>query len=505
MAAGSLLATASAMRELYGNDPAGLAQFGRSIAANTSLAVLYGPLTAMGSIGALAAWRSGTTTMVLVALFSMFTVVRHTRADEEAGRLELIGATPVGRRAPLAAALILVAAADAVIGVLIAAGMVGLGEPLAGSAALGAGITLVGWCFAGIAALTAQIASTSRAANGMAGAALGAAFLVRAAGDTSPPLSWLSWLTPLGLAQRMRPYGGERLWVAAVLTLVIVALVTAATMVAARRDLGTGLVQPRPGPADAAPSLRTPLALAWRLHRAPLRWWLLGVAIMGLVFGGVAQDLVNLLEDNPQLRQIIEQLGGANALLETFFATVIGVLALAAAAYALQAVLRLQGEESTQRADPVLAAAVSRRQLVVSHLLPALGGAALLLAVAGLAVGLAHGGPRRGLAGQAAAVLRAAAVQVPAVWVVAGVALAVYGLAPRLTVLAWGALATFMLFGQLGQLLELPQWVLDLSPFTHVPSTVGGSVDLVPLAWLLVAAGALIALGTSAFERRDLA
>ena len=137
VAAGSLLATASAMRELYGNDPAGLAQFGRSIAANTSLAVLYGPLTAMGSIGALAAWRSGTTTMVLVALFSMFTVVRHTRADEEAGRLELIGATPVGRRAPLAAALILVAAADAVIGVLIAAGMVGLGEPFAGSVSAG--------------------------------------------------------------------------------------------------------------------------------------------------------------------------------------------------------------------------------------------------------------------------------------------------------------------------------------------------------------------------------
>jgi ABC-2 type transport system permease protein len=56
----------------------------------------------------------------------------------------------------------------------------------------------------------------------------------------------------------------------------------------------------------------------------------------------------------------------------------------------------------------------------------------------------------------------------------------------------------------LGPLLRLPAWALDLSPYGHVPRLPGGDFRLVPLLWLTALAAALVAIGLTAFRRRDL-
>ena len=65
---------------------------------NAGFVALYGQLSG-SSIGELVAWRAGFIPVV-IALFSLLTVIRHTRADEEAGRTELLGAAAIGRRRP---------------------------------------------------------------------------------------------------------------------------------------------------------------------------------------------------------------------------------------------------------------------------------------------------------------------------------------------------------------------------------------------------------------------
>ena len=62
------------------------------------------------------AWQIGGFGAAFVALMSMFIVGRHTRAEEQNGRSELIGAAPVGRFAPVTAALIVVSAAQLLLG-----------------------------------------------------------------------------------------------------------------------------------------------------------------------------------------------------------------------------------------------------------------------------------------------------------------------------------------------------------------------------------------------------
>ena len=55
-----------------------------------------------------------------------------------------------------------------------------------------------------------------------------------------------------------------------------------------------------------------------------------------------------------------------------------------------------------------------------------------------------------------------------------------------------------------GQSLQLSHWVLDISPFTHVPRLPGGTVNAAPLLWLSVLAVTLCVIGMAGLRRRDI-
>jgi ABC-2 type transport system permease protein len=487
-------ATPAALRDLYG-----------TIAGNPGLLAMLGPVFD-ATLGALTAWRAGLILNV-VGLASLLTVIRHTRADEEAGRRELLGATVVGRNAPLAAVLLVVLAADLVLGALLAAGMVGLGLPVTGSVAYGLSVAAAGWVFAAVGAVAAQLTEGAGGARGLGLGALGLAYLLRAAGDTGGSgsgLGWLSWLSPIGWAQQTRPYAGERWWVFALPVVLVVVLAAAAFALLARRDVGAGVLAARLGPATAAPSLASPLALAWRLHRGPLLGWTAGLAVMGAVIGSVADSVNDMAGESAQLKDLLERLGGEKVLSDAYIAGTMVIFALAAAGYAIQATLRLRAEEEGLRAEPVLATAVGRRQWASSHLLFGLLGPAVALVAAGLAEGLAYGLVGGDVGRELPRVLAGALVQLPAVLVLSGIAMALFGLAPRLAQVSWAALAVSAFLVLVGPLLQLSQWLLDLSPFSHIPKLPGAQVVAAPLAWLLAAAVVLVAAGLAGFRRRDL-
>jgi ABC-2 type transport system permease protein len=94
---------------------------------------------------------------------------------------------------------------------------------------------------------------------------------------------------------------------------------------------------------------------------------------------------------------------------------------------------------------------------------------------------------------------------VPAVWVLIGAAVALFGLLPRAMSVAWGALGVCFLVSYLGPLLSLPDWVMDLSPYSHVPLLPAEDFSPGPLLALTAVAAALTAVGVIAFRRRDVA
>jgi ABC-2 type transport system permease protein len=483
-----------------------LARTAGGIGANPAVVALQGPAYDASTYGGATAWQVVTPGVLLIGLMSILLVTRHTRQEEETGRAELVSSGVVGRYAWPAAALLYVLAVNVVLAVLSALGYVSAGLPAAGSVTLAAVCGLNGLVFAGVAAICAQLTEYARPANGMALAVLGAAFLLRAIGDTAGGLSWLSWLSPIGWAERFQPFAGDR-WAVLVLPLALLAvLVVVVAALLVRRDVGAGVLATRLGPATAPSWLRSPLGLAWRLQRGALAGWAVGAAVAGVSFGVIAQDMAQFASEDPETAKMLATLGGSGSITDIYLAAILSWIAMLAAGYAVQATLRLRAEEAEQRAEPVLATTASRVGWAGSHLLVAAGGAAVVLATGGALAGLAHGLRSGDVAGQLGRVLGAALVQLPAVWVMAAVGAALFGLAPRLVVGAtWAILAVVLAITVFGEPLRFAQWVQDLSPFAHLPRLPAAEFVAAPLVWLLAAAAVLAAAGLAAFRRRDLA
>ncbi|MGW4461879.1 ABC transporter permease [Micromonospora sp. NPDC004704] len=454
---------------------------------------------------------------VLAGFMSTLAVVRHTRQNEETGRTEMIGATVVGRHASLTAALIVTVVANAVLGALVTLVLTGSGEPTVGSVAAGLAVAAAGVAFAAVAAVAAQVAGSSRGANGISAAVIGAAYLVRGLGDAFGEVlpngytmtsGWASWLSPIGWALRVRPFADERWWVFGLPLALFVGAVGLAFALTVRRDVGMGLLAARPGPARGAPGLLGPLGLAWRLQRGTLLGWAVALAVTGVGIGSIGGAVEEGLGGNEGAARTINNLaggGGGGALVDAFFAAMMALVGALVAGYLVQALLRLRAEESTGRAEAVLATATGRLRWLGGHLVVAMVGAAVLLGLAGVSMGLSYGLSVGDVGGELAELTGAAYVQLPSALILAGFAVAVFGLVPRMAVgLAWLGFTLCLVLGQFGGLLNLPASVRDLSPFSHVPALPSAEITAMPLVVLSAVALAFGVVGLVLFRRRDL-
>ncbi len=482
---------------LYGT-PAERAAGAATINSAPALVALYGPVYDVTSTAGIAFVKLIVFNAALVALVSALLVVRHSRADEELGRRELVSAGEVARHAPLAAAVTVGCLFAVLTGALSALAATLSGAGAGGSALMGAEWAATGIAFSGIAALAAQLPSGARAARGLVVTALVAAYVLRAVADITD-LSWLTWLSPVGWAQQTRPYADERWW-PLLLSLVLAAVAAAgAVAVEERRDLGAGVLPDRPGPARG--SLAGATGLAWRLHRQTLLAWSVGLGLLAFVVGSVVTNLGDLL-DTGDVRAMIEQMGGSGVLEDAFVSAELGFLVVAVTGYALSATGRAHAEEAAGRLEGLLATGTSRRDWFVGHLLVAVGGSTWLVTLVGLSLGSAHA-VGAGDVGVLWPDLAAAWVRLPAVWVVLGVTAVLYAVRPSWFVACWVVLAGSVVLTEFGELLRLPDRVADLSPYSHVPQLPAAAFDATPVLWLLVVALALLVAAVARFERRD--
>jgi len=503
--------TAWTFKKLYPT-AGGRAALAATGGSNPALRFLYGRLSG-SSLGSLTTWRYGIWAGIFAALVAIFVVIRHTRSDEEAGRLELVGSTSVGRQAALVAGLVTAAAPIVTVAVLLCAALPLTGLSAGGSVVLALGIGCCGLAFTGVAAVAAQLTSSARTARGIALGVLGVAFVLRGVGDAAPQAgasgpSWLSWASPLAWIQLAQPFAAERWWVLVLPLAVAVGGTGLAFELAARRDQDAGLLPDRPGRATASAFLRGPFGLAWRLQRGALLGWVTGYAFTFAASGAAAKGIGQLFGTSTALEHEFTRLGGLGAqaaITNAYLAALMLLAGLVAAAYAISVVLRLRTEETGEVAEPILATATGRIRWALSHIAIAVAGAALLLAVAGVTTGLGYG-LRAGSAGtEVARMTGAALAQLPSALVLAAIAVLVFGLLPRASVpAAWTALGLVVLINLFGQVLQLSHWVMDISPFTHAPRLPGGTVSAAPLVWLCGLALAMSVAGLAALRHRDI-
>jgi ABC-2 type transport system permease protein len=480
--------------------------------ASTPALRIFG-LASGASAGATVLIRGYSVLSVLAALMSTFAVARHTRQNEERGRADLLGAAVVGRYAGLAAALIVTLAANVALAVSLGLAGILTGQPAAGSITAGVAVAALGMVFAGVGAVTVQLSSTTRGASGLAAAVLGLAFVSSGVGNMLGSVdttglrlvsAWPAWLSPIGWGQQMRPFGGDDWRPLGLFGLAFVTLVVVAGVLVTRRDVGSGILADRRGHAEAAPGLLSPFGLVWRLQRGVLLGWAVGMLGFGLVLGAIIDEIK---DTGGATAEWYARMGGSEQILDAYRASMIAMAGMAVAIYAVQIVLRMRAEEADGPLEPVLATAVSRPRWVMSYVLNAGLGALALLLVFAVSMGLAAGAVLGDATAQLRALVEAGLVQLPGIMVIGGVVVAITALLPRWAgTVSWTVVTASILLGPMfgAATLQLPRWMQDISPFTHIPKAPAADVTILPVVSLLAVSAVLAVAGLVAFRRRNL-
>ncbi len=498
---GMLAYVASYYREIFPTQ-ASLDDFA-ALSDTPGIRALTGLSPAADTLGG-AVWTKAWMTIALsLALGAAFLVVRNGRADEEAGRTELLRSRMLGVHAYGVASWLVNGVLCVVVGVGVALASIsgGLdpdGAGVAGSLVLGASVIGVGLVGLGIGALAGQVATTSRGANALASGVIVGCYVLRMVGDLGD--GRLTWASPIGWGQEMQPFATNRWWPFVLLLVTAAGLLAVAAVLEARRDLGAGLVPERPGRPGAPQRYAAPLGLGLRLQRGPVIGWSVTVVLCGLLFGSIIEAMTDLIADaEAGPAQDFLRGTGVDALL-AMLASMIGLLT---AVFAVQSAVSLRGDEASGLIEPQLAGALSRRRWAWQRLAIPVVGSAVLLAVGGAILGAVHGALDDD-AGAVGTMTGSALAYWPAVMVLVGVAVALFGWLPRLAIpLAWGVMAAMWFATMLGEVFGLPQWFLDALPFSAVPYVPLEAMSWTPLVLLTLVAGGLAWSGVERFARRD--
>lgn len=470
------------------------------VATSPATIAMAGPALGMDTLAGIIMYETYITAIAGICIMATLFISRHTRAEEEQGRTEVIRSTEVGRHASTLAALLVTAGTCVLIGAGMAVGLSGSALGAEAATAYGAGIAVLGIVQAALTLVFAQAFVHARAVTGAGLAAFLTFYVIRGIGDVRG--DWVVWLSPVGWMQRMR-IPVDNTYAPLVVSLAVAALlVLLAVVLTERRDFGAGLLPQRQGPDRAPASLDGPVGLTWRLQRGPLLAWTVSLVATGAVIGALGNSMLSMIEDNPALADYLVLVEGGSVI-DAYQATFALIMCLVVGGYAVWSALHLRPEEDEGRLELLLAGPLRRTHALVGHLAVTAAGTLVLVLASGLSTALTYavvvGDSRQGFE-----FLWATLIYLPAILTLVGLVVLTHGWLPRWTWVGWLVLAFDLVVGWLGGLLQLPQWVMDLSAFSHLPRFPLEAFSWGPVFVLLGISAALLAGGWVGFRRRDI-
>lgn len=497
--AGMVVLVIDSQRELF---PTQAARDAYAQVANTpAIAALTGLPYAAGTLGGILNIKLWMTMSVALSFAVIFLVTRNGRAEEEAGRTELLRAGVLGNHAYSLANWTVFSGFAVVVGLSSAGAAMSQGLPTEGAVLMGASFAGTALVFLGVAAVAGQLTRTSGGANALASSVLGISYLIRAVADVQAEgdkASWLTWLSPIGWAQQTRSYGENLWWPLVMCVGVAIILGIAALALEHGRDLGAGLIPERVGPRSASVFLRTQFGLTMRLQRGSIIGWTLGIIVFALFFGGVATVMANLLSGDNPIAQAF--LSGSKNVLDGLLGFFVMANALLVAAFSMHSADSIRAAESTGRTEMEWSSGISRiRWAAVRMVVPAIG-SLILLATSGAAIGVTFGAAI-GEPGQVGRFLLASIAYWPSSLLVIGVVILFAAVIPRFaSAVTWGLYGVAVVVSMFGDVFGLPGWVVQNTPFTAIPRL---GLDFTMLPILIISAIAFIIAGVGLWVLRE--
>ncbi|UMZ74379.1 ABC transporter permease [Natranaerofaba carboxydovora] len=472
---------------------------------NPAMTAMVGPGYGLDNytIGAMMGHQMLLFTAIAVAIMSILFVARHTRVDEEEGRIEMVRSLPVGRLSNIIGTTLVSFGTNIILALIVGFGLFALSiesMDLMGSILYGAVLGVTGIFFTALTSLFAQISSNSRGTIGLSLAFLGLAYFIRAIGDVSSEA--LSMLSPLGWVLRTEVYVNNYWWPVILTLAASLVILGIAFYLNSIRDLGAGFIPSKPGRKTATAFLQGPLGLGLRLQRTAIIAWAVGMLLLGASYGSVFGDLETFFVDNEIIQQMLPPSEGYS-LTEQFLTMLMSVIAIFATVPPLIMILKLRGEEKQERTENLLTRAVPRTKLMGSFFAISIvtGFIMLFLTVVGL-----------WSAGSAvmedpisfSTTFGAAMVYLPSMWMMIGIAVLLIGILPQGTSFIWLYLGYSFLVVYLGGLLDFPEWLANLSPYGIVPQLPIEEMNYLSLLIVTAISIVLTIVGFMGYNKRDI-
>jgi ABC-2 type transport system permease protein len=476
----------------------------RALAENPAIRILFGPPMSLDDAGGFTVWRTGTPLMVLAGVWMLLAATRITRGEEDARRSDLILAGRLRAVEVVSCRVAAVAGSALLISLAVGASLVAAGTDTTGAVIYACAVLGVSLTFGTAGVLAAQIMPTRPAAGGVTVGLLGIGLLLRMLADGATRLAWVAWATPFGLTSRAAPYADNRVTPLIVLAGFPIVFAAAAFIAARSRDLGSGWVAVATRRPPRTWLLGSIGKFAVRRAIAPTVGWATGIAAYFLLVGALIASILEFFEKNPRFAELAGAAGFAGLdSANGFAAALFTLLAIPTGLYGATRLAALVADEKARRSTSLFAAPVSRIRLATTEVGVTTLGVVVLHALAALAIwaGAAITGAPLGIG----AALSGAMNTAPIAWLSVGAAALAVGWLPSM-VGAVGATPVVcgFLLNVITQGTQAPTWVVNLSPFVHLPAVPNLPPNWAAISMLTVIGLFLTTLGAAGYSRRDL-
>ncbi|MFC6146932.1 hypothetical protein [Corynebacterium nasicanis] len=460
---------------------------------NAGMTAMWGPVEAPATLGQIVMWEAGSMMTILGSVMAVLLLVGLHRRSEATGLTELQLSTGIKRMTPAAAAIATTGLAAAIVGagsagVLAASGLYVDEMPLEGALTSGGVIALTMFGSAMLAQLVLLLVRDPAALTRTALMTVAVSFVVRSLAD-SEDLGWLKWLSPLGWKTLVGPYVADDWYALGILAAVCLGAAGLGLAAEQRREYGSALI-----PLPAFLPVRTrrihgPLHLAVMLNRSTILTWAIVIGGLTAFFIALTGSLSEWMEAEANVGKIFKDIFGEGDMKSEFIGYILKLMGILIATMGVQVIVTYRSGEVDRTVD-------LQRSTGLRRWIPL--AASSLVSIAGLllAVIAALGGGALGLWTQETTVAGDYNSLVPSTWgqlapvlLLTGVAIAIVGLAPRFTHLAWAPVVASAVLTLFGPVFSAPQWLINLSPFEYSDSPWSTHLAIAAAAIVLIGAG----------------
>ncbi|MEI7593924.1 MAG: hypothetical protein WCK41_12015 [Actinomycetes bacterium] len=505
--AGTIAATASSYSTTFPTEES-RQQVAQLASGDRGLAILFGPTTAIGTVGGYTVYKCFVFLAVIGSLWALLATTRLLRGEEDAGRWQLVLA---GAIRPSRATAVTIAALGAAIGVIFVVTAFGvalvgrsrsIGFGIGESLLCGMSLIVLPAVFVGVAAVTSQIGGTRRMATTIAMAVFVGSYVVRMIGDSSGTLQWMLWTTPFGWTELVQPLTMNDPWPIGIGFVVAIALAALATVGAKHRDVGDGLLATSDVKQLRRFGLQSSFRFSLRLELPVVVAWCGGAAAVAVVYGIISKMTVTSVPAS--LNNVLDRFAVQGTFANQFFGVAFLLVAAVVALIPAGQLGAASAEETSGRLEHLLSRSTTRAGWFVGRLV--ICACAIVAAAVVSGVGAWFGASTQGVPVSFGSLLGAGLNVVPTALVALGIGAVVFAFAPRsAATIVYVVVIWSVLLDLLSSLVTGAAWLDRVSLFAPMALAPAQSIHASTLLITGAIGIALCMFGTLLFARRDLA